>query len=149
MPALILFVAIALTAFTPAANAAEIVKCTNADGSVIFTAAPCPDEATSETLDIKTRPSDPQAVAERHSRREETLKKIEEREETAAEAAAVKAKEEALRKRKCEQARRNAEKLAMARRVTREENGEHRYLTEDEIAERKRTNQQRIAEFCD
>ncbi|MDX1442655.1 MAG: DUF4124 domain-containing protein [Gammaproteobacteria bacterium] len=137
-----------LLLFALPGEAAEIVKCTKADGSVVYTEAPCPAGAEAEKMNIASRPSDPEAVKARREDRQQALTRIEEEREQSAKSAAARAEEEALRQRKCEQAQRNAEKLRLAKRMTVEENGERRYLREEEMAERRRINQQRLAEFC-
>lgn len=143
------FLPVALLLFAPAhADAAEIVKCTLPNGKVVFTEAPCPEESDSETLDIQSRPSDPEAVKAAAERRKERLTELEERQEQRKLSAEAKAEEEALRRKKCEQARKNERQLAMARRFYEGEGENRQYKSDEEIEERKRLNQERIREFC-
>lgn len=138
-----------LLLFMLPAEAAEIVKCTTADGDVIYTEAPCPAGTEAETLDITSRPSDPAAIEAQRKQRQLTLQQIEEEREAEAEAESSKAEANALRQRKCAQARRNAEKLLVAKRMTVEEDGKRRYVSEEEMAERRRLNRERLAKYCD
>lgn len=143
----------ALLLFAPAhahaqTGAAEIVKCTLPNGKVVFTEAPCPEESDSETLDIRSKPSDPEAIKAAAERRKQRLAELDERQEQRNLGAEARAEEEALRKKKCEQARKNESQLARARRIAEGEGENRRYLSDEEFQERKRLNQERIREFC-
>lgn len=132
----------------PLSAAPPIVKCTQEDGSVTYTRGSCPDDAEMEKTDIKSEPADPEQVRAAEEKRKALLLQMEERDKQRELSSEAAAEERSLRKQQCEQARRNQQKLAVARRVTEGEGDNKHYLSDSEVAERKRLNEERLKEFC-
>jgi hypothetical protein len=148
-PVFIVATTVALSVLMPASiTAAEVVKCVKPGGSVIYTVPPCPAGSELEKTGIRSEPTDPDAVEARREARAEQIKSIEEREEKEREAAGKNEQEKAQREKQCAQAREALNKLNLARRVTQGEGDDRRYLSDEEIAERKREIQERVRKAC-
>ncbi len=132
--------------------AAEVYTWRDADGTVHYGDKPGTDDA--RKLDIDSRPTDKAAVAERYSRRqaartefnEERAEQRTSAEQQAAEAAAEKAERQA----QCEKARDRLGRFVNSRRLYRlDENGERRYLDDEEIGQARARAEEAVTRHCD
>lgn len=129
--------------------AAEILKCVDANGRVTYTESQCPAGSEREIVRLHNvdggEDTSNETVAEQ---RQQALIELEERRKQAQQRAQADREVEEQRQQRCEQARANQSKLAMARRMATGEGEDFRYLSEQELAERRRLNEQRLQQFC-
>lgn len=136
--AILIFAVLALPA-----TAAQVYKCTNADGSVEYSGQPCPDAAASETLRVQ-KPADADDGAGEGETQGKTLdERIAEAEDPV-----LKAQLE-LRKQECDLARTQLQRYENAPYlVQRMEDGTQRKLSEEEAAAEKQALRDMIQSEC-
>lgn len=131
------FVAL-MSAATLQVNAATVYKWTDEKGVIHF-GDKQPVGQKSESVDVRSGTSRSNSNDDRPSPQEQ-LKNLEANQEKSEEAAAVTRKEEAAQKQRaknCEIAKKNLETMTNNARIKVEENGEQRYLTPQEIEEKR------------
>lgn len=130
------------------ADAAEIYKCVDENGKVVYQNTPCKGAESVEKLPIESEATDPAAVEARGEAREEKLKDYAERAREKREARDKAETERQQKKQACEAARERLVKLNTARRVRAGEDSDQAYLTNEQIAERRQEAQEAVRKAC-
>ena len=126
--------------------AAEIHRCTGADGSVIFSDVPCGEEAM---VFKPLKPIDPGASTQRNDKRDRLLRAFEEERQLEREQAAEEKAERAKRARKCAEAKDDLRVMKQAGRMyDLDEDGNRIYLSDAERAEALSDTRAAVAHWC-
>lgn len=146
VPALLLL--LSLQAFAPA-DAAEIYKCTNENGKLVYQNTPCANAESVEKLDIESNPTDPDAVKARQEARKEKLESFSEAAEKKREAREAEAKARKQQREECAAARERLAKLERAQRLTStNEKGEVTYLPSEDLVRQREEARERVRKTC-
>lgn len=143
----VLFIAtitFSLSALVSSAHAGKVYKWTDENG-VVHYGDMRPDDVQSETLKVAPKSSAPRTSPQ------EQLKALEEQKERSRQAKNEEDKEEARKQQnqqRCEQAKNNLQTMENNARIRIEENGELRYLTPEEISNKKDEMNKIIEEAC-
>lgn len=128
------------------AEAAEIYKCKDENGKVIYQNTPCKNAESVEKLDIESERTDPEAIEARAEAREEKLETYSERAREKREEREKAKAERQQKKQQCADARQRLVELNRARRVQDKESGG--YLSNEEIAQRRKEAQEAVRKAC-
>ena len=127
--------------------AAEIHRCTGADGSVIFSDVPCGEEAT---VFKPLKPVNPGESLQRNDKRDRLLRAFEEERQLDREQAAEEKAERDKRARKCAEAKDDLRVMKQAGRMyDLDEDGNRFYLSDAQRAEALRDTRAAVEHWCD
>jgi len=137
---------VALCALLVLPVAAEIHRCTAADGSVIFSDVPCGEEAT---VFKPLKPANPAESSQRNDRRDRLLRAFEEERQLEREQAAEEQAERAKRARKCAEAKDDLRVMKQAGRMyDLDDDGNRVYLSDTQRAEALRDMRAAVEHRC-
>ena len=126
--------------------AAEIHRCTGADGGAIFSDVPCGEEAT---VFRPLKPVNPGESLLRNDKRDRLLRAFEEERQQEREQAAEEKAERAKRARKCAEAKDDLRVMKQAGRMyDLDEDGNRVYLSDAQRAEALRDTRAAVAHWC-
>jgi hypothetical protein len=126
--------------------AAEIHRCTAADGSTVFSDVPCGEEAT---VFKPLQPANPAESSLRNDRRDRLLRAFEEERQLEREQAAEEKAERARRARKCAQAKDDLRVMKQAGRMyDLDDDGNRVYLSNTQRAEALRDMRAAVEHWC-
>lgn len=136
-----LFISLAL------AVSAEVYRSVDPTGRVVYSDKPLDDSA--EVLQIDSKPTDKQAIANQLQARLDAKHAAAADAQLAAQDEASEAEKQALRKENCRRAKQALASVLSARRLyVPQDNGERRYLNDQETTERRTAAQKDVNEWC-